>query len=463
MTLKFFSSQKAAAVYYGASLLLMVLFPSVGQLFHEKNLPPLEPPVRFFINLVFLNLGAAYAWLIFPKKQMALPSFFWLYFFLIGIAICLVPPVFSGDLYEYLIRGRILGIYHQNPYAHVSGEFPQDPFFAFSIWTRTPDNYGPAWVLIQWIMPTLFGGTVPLAAASQKILLFGFLLSSGLIFNRIAVSVYPSKAAGLTQAFVLNPNLWVQHILDGHNDIVMVFWMLLAAYFLLRSRWFFGVLAATLAVLVKYSSLFLLPVLFIAAIRKNPEWGFKQKFIFMIKGCAVAAGTTAALYLPFWIGQDTFKYFFVFKEWFYTNSVPYAFYLFFTKLGVFFQPVDVKRFFMLFFLGNAFLAMAWFFLKRSYAPASFFRTMTWIFLALHASYAIPFYGNHLSWSIPFLILSDFPLAPVAVTLVSLAGIFAYFKRLSFLYLLAIAVYLGAVVLWKGLGRRGEKSWAVSHE
>lgn len=458
---KWISNQKVAALYYGASLLLISLFPFICQLAQDQNLPPLNPSARLAINLILLNLGAAYVWLICPKKDMTVPNVFWLYFFLVGLAICAVPPVFSGDLYEYLMRGRILGVYHQNPYAHASGEFPQDPLFPFSVWNHTPENYGPAWVLIQWIMPTFFGGVVSMAVAMHKMLMLGFLSLSGLVFYRIANKIYPAKAIGLTQAFVLNPNLWVQHVLDGHNDIVMVFWMLLAAYLMLRAKWVFSTIAATLAVLVKFSSLFILPALFIATVRQHAEEEFKKKGIFFLKQTVIVLLATVSLYLPFWIGGATFKYFLTFKEWFYSNSVPYAFHLLFVKLGVQIEPIYVKRFFILFFLGNAFSALLWLYLKRPYTAPLFFRAVAWIFLTLHASYAIPFYGNHLSWSIPFLILSGFPMSSLAVTLISLGGIFAYFKRLSFLYLIAILIYFSALILWKGFLRRKKQSWAVT--
>ena len=75
---KWISNQKVAALYYGASLLLISLFPFICQLAQDQNLPPLNPSARLAINLILLNLGAAYVWLICPKKDMTVPNVFWL-------------------------------------------------------------------------------------------------------------------------------------------------------------------------------------------------------------------------------------------------------------------------------------------------------------------------------------------------------------------------------------------------
>ena len=435
---------KFIAIYYSFSLALMGLFPWATRIAGDTNLPPLKPLSRFIINLIFLNLGLAYACLVTHRMNEPLAKKLWAVFIVVAVFLCALPPVFSGDLYEYLIRGRILGVYHQNPYMHASVEFPQDKFFSHSVWIHTPENYGPVWAMVQWIMPTFFGQSIPLAVFMQKILLLGFFAASGFIFFKVAKRIAPAQAHKLTLAFVLNPNLWVHHLVDGHNDIVMVFWMLLALYAMIRNEAVWSLMAATMGALVKFTSLILLLVLgaaFLKSIFKNKR---SKKFRIIAQAFAAVLFLVVVCYAPFWAGKETLLYFSTFKEWFYTNSVPYAFYMLLNKAGVSVSTILMGKAFMAFFAVNVFAALVRFWMGPDSKPLLIFRTVLWMFLALYASYAIPFYGHHFSWGMPFLILSQVPLAPLALILYSMAGVFAYFKRLSFLYLAGWLIYLAAL-------------------
>ena len=42
------------------------------------------------------------------------------------VAVFLLPLLFSRDVYSYAFYGRIVGIYHQNPYVHTPVEFAGD-------------------------------------------------------------------------------------------------------------------------------------------------------------------------------------------------------------------------------------------------------------------------------------------------------------------------------------------------
>ena len=428
-------------LYYGLSLALMFCFPWITRAVHDTNLPPLKPWGRLWINLIFLNLGAAYFAMLRCRSNKPLPKLFWGFFLGLAIALCALPPVFSGDLYEYLIRGRILGVYHQNPYAHPSAEFSQDRFFSHSVWISTPENYGPVWVLVQWVMPTFFGQSVSWAVFMQKIMLLIFFALSGILFFRVAQKIYPEQSQRLTRAFVLNPNLWTHHVVDGHNDMVMIFWMLLGVYWLLQEKTFLSLFAAAMGMLVKFTSGILLLVLALSFLKSRSVLDWKAKIAFMFKALGLVFLVMVAAYAPFWIGKDTFRYFVTFKGWFYTNSVPYAVYRLLQRGGIPVTTAQVEKGFMCFFGANLVAALVCLWKKTPWTAQGFCRTVVWIFLALYTSYAIPFYGHHLNWSLPFLILSGFPCSSVVLTLFSMAGIFAYFKRLSFLYLLAWAVYL----------------------
>jgi hypothetical protein len=55
------------------------------------------------------------------------------------------PVMLSSDPFSYALYGRILSIYHANPYVQLPNQFPGDPFLALAYWKDVPSYYGPVW------------------------------------------------------------------------------------------------------------------------------------------------------------------------------------------------------------------------------------------------------------------------------------------------------------------------------
>ena len=447
--------------YYAGSAALTLSFPLFCRWCGDANIPPQKAFARFWINLIFLNLLLAYL-LFFQKtnKIKIVTRSEWILFAAAGLFLCVLPPVFSGDLHEYLMRGRILGVYHENPYL-VPREYPGDPFYSLTTWVslnKLPENYGPVWACIEWIVPTIFRHSYFASIFFFKALLFSFLAGAVWFFDRICREMSPAHAHWLVPFFALNPNLINHTLIDGHNDIVMVFWSLGAFYFLLKNRYARAVAAATLAVLVKFTTVIFLPLTGIFYFRglKEPSVG---KFLgITAKSLAIFAAICFAFYLPFWTGASPLSYFSMFmSNWFYSNSVPYAFYMILNRLGLEVSQDAVKHFFMFFFAANCLLAFIWLWAKKNLAPRDFCRAASWIFLAMYSSYPIPFYGHHLLWALPFLILAEFPAPLLWNLLYTAVGLFFYFKRPSFLFLAGFVLYSGYLLFAYFAVKAGRKS------
>ena len=114
----------------------------------------------------------------------------------------------------------------------------------------------------------------------------------------------------------------------------------------------------------------------------------------------------------------------------------------------------VENAFYVFFVLTAAGILLWLLLKKSFETKDIFRALSFIFLVLYLSYSVPFYGSHLNWALPFIILSEFPLSKFLILLYTAAGLFAYFKRLSFLYLAAVALYFLFLVFYKRCRKPG---------
>ena len=79
------------------------------------------------------------------------------------VAVFLLPLLFSRDVYSYAFYGRIVGIYHQNPYVHTPVEFAGDSLWPLvgPKWVDTPAVYGP-------LFTSLSGGIARVATSPSS-------------------------------------------------------------------------------------------------------------------------------------------------------------------------------------------------------------------------------------------------------------------------------------------------------
>ena len=140
--------------------------------------------------------------------------------------------------------------------------------------------------------------------------------------------------------------------------------------------------------------------------------------------------------------------------WFYTNTIPYAFYQAFKSLHVSIDPNAVRYSFLMvygFFYGY----VLWRILKAKSTMdhQTFFRLVSLIYLLFYLTITIPFGFHYLLWALPWLILGRWPLSDGLVVLYSFTGLFSYCKRMNYLILIACIVYAGAYI-WQVKRRAG---------
>ncbi len=433
----------------------MLAFPTICRIGGDINLPPQKALPRFWINLIFLNLIVAFAFLFWPKKTQGsiLKKIDWCFMGLVGIFLCALPPIFSGDLHEYIMRGRILGVYHENPYL-APRVYSGDLFYELSTWVRIvklPENYGPGWSLLQWIAPAIAGNSYFCNIFLFKMMLFGFYAASVWLLGRVCYQANLRHGEYLTAFFALNPILVSNILIDGHNDIVMVFWCLLAIYLHLRDFFYPAIAAATMAVLIKFTAIILLPPLLIHYIKKHEIRSTFGVFKATLISLVLFFGISVLLYAPFWVGPKTLIYFSNAGGWFTSSSVPYAVRFMLGKAGLSLSESVITKIFFGFFMVNCILALCWMTTKKADVKV-LFRTVSWMFVAMNLSYTITFYGHHLIWALPFLVLSEFPIALGWALFYSIPGLFFYFKRISALYLMALSAY-GGLLAWTRLQKK----------
>jgi len=248
---------------------------------------------------------------------------------LVGVILLFTPAMLSHDILVYAGYSRLLAVYHANPYFVPIAAFPHDPFSSLNYWSRSVAAYGPLWLLVcafpGWLLPPDPGVYV---VAFRLFALAIHLLNIWLVGSTLrAMGRSPRTITLGMLLYAWNPLLLLESSLGGHNDGLMMSFVLLGALLtaraqkrglLLRPRGFLPASAAfTLAVLVKFTALPILAVylLFLGmlALRSNgqhppisrltPRY-WRAALPVVLSSSITALVLALVWYGPFWVGHS---------------------------------------------------------------------------------------------------------------------------------------------------------------
>jgi len=206
-------------------------------------------------------------------------------------------PALAADVFDYLMIGRILSAHAANPYTFAPSAFREDPYYPPVGWKDLLSVYGPAWVLTMGAIVKLCGTTTVAALLLTKFLaVFAHWGTAGLVYlttRRVA----PSRALFAFVAYAWNPVMLIHFSVDGHNDALLLLFLMASIYLALDRRWGLSLPLLTLSMLVKFVPAVLLP-LFV--------WKARQDKVALAAGLGASLVIAALTFAPLWAGQDTF-------------------------------------------------------------------------------------------------------------------------------------------------------------
>lgn len=274
------------AIYLGAFVLLFALQYIAYRLLRHVRLPgALDLIVGGQIVFGFLNV--------------------WIY------------PVAALDLYDYLMYGRIVLVYGGNPFINPPQTYP-DPLVAYSPWPQERSVYGPVWQILSLIPTALAGNDLLRGLVAFKVVGLLTFVACTLVIWRLLSRLAPEHAAAGTLLFAWNPLLQFELVGNGHNDVLMVLFVLLAIDALIADRRLLVLPLLALAILTKLPAIALGP-LFLYGLLRGPG-SREDRLRAIVVGGAVSLLLTVILYAPFWEGPGTL-YFLSRGNWF-TASIP---------------------------------------------------------------------------------------------------------------------------------------------
>jgi hypothetical protein len=152
----------------------------------------------------------------------------------------LAPPLALTDIFNYVNYGRMEVFHHLNPYTTTPILEPhEDPSFALSNWHQLLSPYGPLFTLMTFAV-------VPLGVAASFWTLKGLLMVASLTTILLVWKSARLLGRDPVAAIVLvglNPIVLVWGLGGDHNDFLMMLFVVLAFYLLLRARAMPGALA----------------------------------------------------------------------------------------------------------------------------------------------------------------------------------------------------------------------------
>jgi hypothetical protein len=261
-----------AAMLFGASVLLLVAF----------YLSAYRAIRRAASSAEGLSERAAQIIVIFPILAMLILAHLY--------------PITSLDSINQAIQVRVLTAHHANPLLIPASSFPGDPFTTYDDAQNLPAPYGPLWLVLSAGPALLAGNNLLALVLLEKMLPILFALGCLRLVWMIASRIAPHRR---WQALLLvgwNPLLLLETAGNGHNDSILLFFLLLAFYLLIAGPRWLTLPALALAALVNSLALIFLPLLAVALWRIAPQ---PRRVITLLSSGMLALALLIAALLPF--------------------------------------------------------------------------------------------------------------------------------------------------------------------
>ncbi len=228
---------------------------------------------------------------------------------LINLGFLLVRPNLSIDLYTYIAQGYLGTIPGQNPYSVEAKSVFDTPLGLQLVeygWRPVHgiSPYGALWTQLE-IAIIRMTGNISIAILVIKALVVTASLTSAVIIWKILGRICPTAQFLGTLVYLWNPLITVEFAAEGHNDALMIMFVLAAVLFCVARRPVLSIIAILLGVFTKYLPLIFMPAQALFLWRGWRNW---KRFAFeMTLGLAIGIGIALLLYSPLWLGVNTFN------------------------------------------------------------------------------------------------------------------------------------------------------------
>jgi alpha-1,6-mannosyltransferase len=248
-----------------------------------------------------------------------------------------MQPVTTTDLYGYVARGYLFAQLHQNPMIQGATQLPG----GLTV-DRPASPYGPAWLLVTWLVSRVAGEDLLANMLLFKLIAFAAIGVALWLVDTLARALYPERRLRIYVLFGWSPLLIFESAGNGHNDIVMMVCVLAAFALMLRRRARSAFAFLVMGALIKYVSAVFIPLWLVYELRHRVradraaraghvppstahttrravvrgwvrtasssvrELDFHAAVRLIVPSALLGLALAALCYAPFWVGLQTF-------------------------------------------------------------------------------------------------------------------------------------------------------------
>ena len=259
-------------------------------------------PERTIAYAALICIQFALYWLAYREARAGrIPSSFWAVWIPALMFAAMLVGVFTinaTDLHRYVMHARVQAVYGLNPYTTPLDAIPNDPFRYFAgEWGKETTPYGPVWQLFSLALVRLSGNDFVRSLWLLKGATAGLCLAiAGLIWLALH-RVDPQERLARVLLWAWNPALWLIFAVDGHNDSLVLFCLVLGWVLIAKDRPALGLVVMALAPLVKLSGLLPIPFFVLGLWRNLPDWRARVRVF--VPAVAGMVGVAVVAFLPF--------------------------------------------------------------------------------------------------------------------------------------------------------------------
>jgi hypothetical protein len=250
----------------------------------------------------------------------------WLGTVVVGCIFLFTPSMPSHDIFSYASYGRLMVVYHANPYFIPPSTYPHDPVFLYNDWSHTIAVYGPLSLTAFSLLAQVTGTNIPLIILAFRL----FTLSAHLLNTLLVTTILRTKGCSPrtvalgTLLYAWNPLVLLEGCLSGHIDVFMMTFLLLGILLYVRREqqrplrprdYLPPLILFTLATLVR---LLVAPLimLFIITLARNalppaPSTGqqmgtrhWRSALLTTLLACSISGLVALVGYAPLWFGHS---------------------------------------------------------------------------------------------------------------------------------------------------------------
>jgi len=219
-------------------------------------------------------------------------------FLLFNLTLLFVWPIGSTDIFAYVCQGRVLSEHHLNPYIVAYNTLGNDHFYSVinNSGVAIPSIYGPFFVIITSLLTFIGGNNLIFTLFLFKF----FFVVINLLCCYLIYKIFKNNKAIYLYAF--NPLILFEFSVNGHNDVLMIFFVLLSLYILLKKEnniktYSLSLLFLILSVLIKFISIIFIPLFLLIVLFRIKST--KRKIFFLLLSFLISALAVSVLYFPF--------------------------------------------------------------------------------------------------------------------------------------------------------------------